>query len=413
MALLGAACTVHDLDVPPLTGPSELSLRLNMQAVPDTILQDGISQTVVNIEATGSDGRPVRGLSLRVETTFNGIIQDFGFLSSKNVVTGDDGRTRVTYTAPPRPTSPIDPVTVVQIQATPIGTDFGSQVPRFVDVRLITPGVILPPNDAPVAKFTFTPGNPAALTTVTFDASTSTDEGAPCGANCAYTWDFGDGERGSGIFATHQYRSAGTFQVRLTVSDARGAAGVTASSITVGAGTPPTAAFSFSPTSPAINQAIFFTAEASRPATGRRLVSYDWSFGNGRTGSGVTASQAYSAAGTYTVTLTVTDDGGQQGTATQTISAGTAGTGPTANLVVSPTQGTTATNFFFDASASRPGPSPIVGYQFSFGDGEITPEGGNPTALHKYTLAGTYVARVVVRDSQNRTATVTITVTVQ
>ena len=61
------------------------------------------------------------------------------------------------------------------------------------------------------------PTNPAILTNVVFDASATQDEGAACGTSCNYSWDFGDGESGVGIFASHVYRTPGTFQVRLTV----------------------------------------------------------------------------------------------------------------------------------------------------------------------------------------------------
>jgi len=42
------------------------------------------------------------------------------------------------------------------------------------------------------------------------------------------------------------------------------------------------------------------------------IVSYDWNFGDGKTASGKTASHTYTAADTYTVTLTVTDDKGKK-----------------------------------------------------------------------------------------------------
>ena len=48
----------------------------------------------------------MRGTALRVQTTVEGVTQDFGTLSAKTVVTGDDGRARVIYTAPARPRSP-------------------------------------------------------------------------------------------------------------------------------------------------------------------------------------------------------------------------------------------------------------------------------------------------------------------
>ena len=53
---------------------------------------------------------------------------------------------------------------------------------------------------------------------------------------------------------------------------------------------------------------IFFNAQASRAAPGHTLVAYDWDFGSGRTGEGVTIAKRYDTPGTYNVTLKVHDD---------------------------------------------------------------------------------------------------------
>jgi PKD repeat protein len=412
LSLTVAACTVQETPVPALTGPSEYALRVALQAVPDSIMQDGASQSVIQIEAGGPDGQPVRGLPLRIEMLVDGVLMDFGMLSSKTVVTDNDGRARVTYTAPPRPAEPVDNFTVITFLVTPIGNDFRGEVARQIDVRLVPPGMILPPNDAPQAQFSFTPTTPQILQNIVFDASATTDDGAAC-PNCVYRWDFGDGTTATGVFANHQYRNQGTYPVNLTVTDARGAVGRASNVVTVAGGTPPTASFTFSPSSPAINQAIFFNAEASRAASGRRIVSYAWDFGNGRTDHGISVSRSYSAAGTYTVTMTVTDDAGSLATATQTVTVGTPGSGPTARLTVSPSSGNTTTNFFFDASASTPGPNPIVEYRFTFGDATPDVVGTSPTTTHRYTITGNYTARVTIKDSAGRTATADVSVSVQ
>ena len=57
-------------------------------------------------------------------------------------------------------------------------------------------------------------------------------------------------------------------------------------------------------------------AHFAAPAT----ATYEWAFGDGATGTGITATHAYSAAGRYPVTLTVKDGATVLGTATQPVS---------------------------------------------------------------------------------------------
>ncbi len=78
--------------------------------------------------------------------------------------------------------------------------------------------------------------------------------------------------------------------------------------------TPPSynsAVFTFTPSNPITNQTVSFDASGSN-STGV-ISSYDWVFGDGETGTGVTASHAYNSTGNYTVTLTIS---GSNGTAT-------------------------------------------------------------------------------------------------
>jgi PKD repeat protein len=68
---------------------------------------------------------------------------------------------------------------------------------------------------------------------------------------------------------------------------------------------PPTASFTFNTN----ELTASFNASSSTDSDGS-IVSYAWNFGDGTSGSGVSPSRTYGAAGTYTVTLTVTDNGG-------------------------------------------------------------------------------------------------------
>jgi PKD repeat protein len=71
-----------------------------------------------------------------------------------------------------------------------------------------------------------------------------------------------------------------------------------------GGNEPPVASFTYS----CPDLSCDFDGSGSSDSDGS-LVSYDWAFGDGSTASGSTASHTYGAAGTYSVTLTVTDDG--------------------------------------------------------------------------------------------------------
>ncbi len=65
-AALSAACQ-HKTEVPALSGPSSLSVTLNVTATPDRISQDGSAQSGIQVQAIGPDGKPLSGLPIRVD----------------------------------------------------------------------------------------------------------------------------------------------------------------------------------------------------------------------------------------------------------------------------------------------------------------------------------------------------------
>ncbi len=318
-AALVAGCTVQETDAPPLAGPSEFALSINMQVSPDSIPQDGATQSSITIEARDPNSQPVRGLSLRVEMYVDGVGADFGTLSSRTVVTGDDGRANFTYTPPPPPIESVGPGRMVTFAVTPVGSDYRSATARTADLRVFPPDIIRPPAGEVVPDFNFSPTTVTTFQRVAFDASATTEGGVICGGACTYIWSFGDGGSGQGVTTTHEYRAPGSYIVTLRVVGSRGQQRSKTLPITVGASQAPTAAFVFSPESPLPSQDIFFNAMASTAAPGRRIIRYDWDFGSGRSGTGVTVSKRYDNIGDYVVTLTVTDDAGQKGTVSQTV----------------------------------------------------------------------------------------------
>uniref|UniRef100_UPI002624A24A PKD domain-containing protein n=1 Tax=uncultured Modestobacter sp. TaxID=380048 RepID=UPI002624A24A len=165
-------------------------------------------------------------------------------------------------------------------------------------------------NVPPTASFTVD----TADLTARFDATNSTD---PDGRVVTSAWDFGDGTTGTGTTASHTYAAAGTYTVRLTVTDDDGATGTVTREVTVLAppvNVVPTAAFVA--TTDALT--VAFDGSGSVDPDGS-VVDSAWDFGDGTTGTGTTASHTYAEAGTYTVRLTVTDDDGATGTVTEQV----------------------------------------------------------------------------------------------
>lgn len=93
-----------------------------------------------------------------------------------------------------------------------------------------------------------------------------------------------------------------------------------------GVSTQPTAAFTLTPTNGAIPLTVAFDAGQSFPASGSTILTYDWSFGDGASGTGVLTDHTYTATGTYSVNLTVRDDKGETDSVRRIVVAGDAAT---------------------------------------------------------------------------------------
>jgi PKD repeat protein len=311
IAAVAAACTITDTTPPPLAGPSGMSLSLAITASPDVLSQDGGSQSLITIEARDTTGQPVANQLLYLEIEGG----DFGTLSSRSVVTNSQGRATFTYTAPAG--TGADATENVKILVRPSGTDNAAELPRVVNIRLNPSGTI--PTGAPSPSFTYVPEDPDAFIPVRFDGRASTPSRGATITN--YSWDFGDGTSGTGATVSHTYSAPGSYGVRLTVTDSQGISATSAVQvITVEGGSPPTAAFVFSPTEPVAGAPVFFNGAISTPGPGHSIVRYRWNWGDGTaTGSGSTVSHVFAASGSYIVVLTVTDEVGQTATASQTV----------------------------------------------------------------------------------------------
>ena len=180
------------------------------------------------------------------------------------------------------------------------------------------------PND-PVANFS---------QTCTDLSCTFADASTPAG-QLTWDWNFGDANSADNASTlqnpTHVFSAAGAYDVTLTVTNASGATNAKTNRVTVTAPANPAPTASFSVPGCGARVACSFTSTSTDLAVGGgpgNITTTHWDFGDAGSSQnqadGVSVQHTYQAAGDYTVTLTVTDDGGATGTTSQTVTVAAA-----------------------------------------------------------------------------------------
>ncbi|SEI72848.1 PKD repeat-containing protein, partial [Cyclobacterium xiamenense] len=256
-------------------------------------------------------------------------------------------------------------------------------------------------NEPPVAVAEADVTTGFAPLTVSFTGSNSTDaEGA-----VTYLWDFGTGVTSTQADPEYTFTEAGTYDVSLTVTDAQGESNATTISVEVAANEPPIAVIEADMTSGFIPLTVNFTGSNSTDAEGD--LTYLWDFGTDVTSTLMNPAYTFVSAGTYEVSLTVTDELGLTDEATITIEV-SSNQPPTAVAAANITSGTAplTVSFTGDGSSDAEG---AISYFWDFGNGfnSIQP---NPT--YTFNQFGTFDVVLTVTDEQGEEASDQLTIVV-
>ena len=257
----------------------------------------------------------------------------------------------------------------------------------------------------PVASFVMDKNSGNAPLTVIF-TSTST------GDFNTLTWTFADASNNvlstaNGPATSFVFPTAGTYTATLKVDGLGGSNTSAPQTITVSAApVAPVANFTANPASGTAPLTVAFTSTS----TGDNL-TYAWNFGDGSPAiTDANPSHAYANVGTYAVTLTVSNTGGSNTSAPQTVTVSAAPVAPLASFTANPMSGTAPLDVTFTSTST--GDFDTLLWSFADASNNVLGTANGSTTIFTFPAAGTYTATLTVSGlgGSNASAPQTITV---
>jgi len=231
-----------------------------------------------------------------------------------------------------------------------------------------------------------------------------------------FSWDFGDGTTGSGPALEHEYTKEGRFIVNVTSTDTQGNA-VQASTVVVINNIRPNPVVKVAPVSGPPPLKVSFDASGSTDPNGQ-ITSQQWKFGDDSDNvTDLKTEHTYTKEGTYTATLTLTDNNFDVTEYPVTITVGAPLNAPVINISTTPpateeddnlvVRGELPLTVRFSAADSTDD-GQLTSFDWDYGDGD-RPESGK-IVNHTFTEKGTYKVKVTVKDNDGNTSEKIVTV---
>ncbi|OSZ82554.1 hypothetical protein CAP35_04610 [Chitinophagaceae bacterium IBVUCB1] len=227
----------------------------------------------------------------------------------------------------------------------------------------------------PVAQFHTNDTNVCVGRTVTFVNNSG-------GASFTSLWSFGDGNTSTQITPTHTYNTAGTYTVKLVLTDMYGCKDSMVKTAYIKV------------TTPNINFTMSDTVANCPPLvvnftnTSTNVSSYTWVFGNGSQSTVTNPSTLYTYPGVYNVKLIGTATTGCKDSVTKTVTI----YGPTGTFTYSPVAGCNPLTVNFSATTTN-----ATSLIWDMSNGFTQTTTGN-TYSYTYTQTGKYVPKLILSD---------------
>jgi gliding motility-associated-like protein len=232
---------------------------------------------------------------------------------------------------------------------------------------------------SPVASYTSVPLSACPCTNITFTNTSTPNAPGP------YTsqWSFGDGSTSTTNNTNYTFCTPGSYNIALKVTNSAGCSNTRLDTAKVIIFEPPVVTFSASKTNLCkVPDSTIFT---SYPTKGKAPYTYSWDFGDLGTSILANPSHKYTAAGSYTVTLIVTDANGCKDTVVNTNYIKVVPMHSDFTVPSSVCVGATST--FINTSTPPP-----VYTKWTFGDSYRTT---GSTVFHGYLTGGTYTVTMI------------------